>query len=143
MPVPICPNPTNPTSKKTRELSPEELARYACNDCGVNVVTIGEFYMLHPDIWEDQLGLDWNDNLCIGCLEARIGRQVTFADMISIPSYSWMQPSSDRLLDRLGFKKHNGKWRHKSEKPKRRKSRGVASLTATKAGNVKLRHTFV
>ena len=107
-------------------------------------VHAGEFYMLYPDIWEDQLGLDWNDNLCIGCLEARIGRPVTFADIISIPNYSWMQPSSDRLLDRLGFKKCNGKWRHKSEKPKRRKSRGiVASLTATKAGKVKLRHTFV
>jgi hypothetical protein len=135
---------TKRKAKPVVEKPPGELARYKCNDCDVNVVTAGEFYMLYPDIWEDQLGLDWNDNLCIGCLEARIGRPVTFADIISIPNYSWMQPSSDRLLDRLGFKKCNGKWRHKSEKPKRRKSRGiVASLTATKAGKVKLRHTFV
>jgi len=30
---------------KSIELTLEELARYACNDCGVNVVTVGEFYM--------------------------------------------------------------------------------------------------
>ena len=36
-------------------LSRKELARYRCNDCGVNVVTAGDFYMLQPKIWEDQL----------------------------------------------------------------------------------------
>jgi hypothetical protein len=47
-------------------LTRKQLARYACNDCGVNVVTAGEFCMLRNEIWEEQLGLGWNDNLCIG-----------------------------------------------------------------------------
>jgi hypothetical protein len=86
-------------------LSEEELARYACNDCGVNVVTIGEFYVLRPEIWEGQLGLGLMDNLCIGCLEARLGRRVGpgLADFCPFPVYPWLKPISDRLLDRYGF----------------------------------------
>jgi hypothetical protein len=87
--------------KKLTKLSPKELARYKCNDCGVNVVTIGEFYMLTPNIWERQLGLGWDDNLCIGCLEKRLGRKVSMNDMSSFPHYSWMQPTSIRLKHRL------------------------------------------
>ena len=83
------------------ELPPEELGRYQCNDCGVNVVTVGEFYMLHLDIWEDQLGLGWDDNLCIGCLEKRLGRKVSLVDMCSIPNYPWMKPRSIRLMHQL------------------------------------------
>jgi hypothetical protein len=59
----------------TARLSAKELARYRCLDCGVNVVTAGEFYMLNSEIWEGQLGLGWSDNLCIGCLETRLGRK--------------------------------------------------------------------
>jgi hypothetical protein len=93
-----------------------DLAQYQCNDCGVNVVTAGEFYMLKPQIWEDELGLSWDDNLCVGCLENRLGRKVTLHDMGSFPAYKWMQPPSDRLRDRLGFEKgRNGKWHHKRQ----------------------------
>ena len=77
----------------------------ACNDCGVDVVAAGEYYMLRSDIWKEQLGLGWSDNLCIGCLEQRLGRTVTLRDFGSFPSYPWMQPASDRLMDRFGFKK--------------------------------------
>lgn len=83
------------------KLSKKELARYRCNDCSDNVVTIGEFYMLHPEIWKDQLGLGWDDNLCIGCLEARLGRRVSMADMGSFPNYPWMKPMSIRLMHRM------------------------------------------
>ena len=41
----------------------------------------GEFYMLKQDLWEKKLKLGLNDNLCIGCLEARLGRRVTIGDM--------------------------------------------------------------
>jgi hypothetical protein len=89
--------------KRSRaSLTPEHLAHYNCSDCGINVVDIGEFYMVHPRIWHDELGLGWDDNLCIGCLEARLGREVRgFADFISFPDYPWMKPSSDRLLNRI------------------------------------------
>jgi hypothetical protein len=94
-------NTTRRKAKKTVRLPPKELARFRCNDCGVNVVTAGEFYMLKDEIWEDHLGLGWNDNLCIGCLEARLGRKVCFADMCGPTSYPWMKPMSIRLAHRL------------------------------------------
>jgi hypothetical protein len=64
-------------------------------------VTTGEFYMLKNEIWQDHLGLGWNDNLCIGCLEARLGRKVCFADIPFVPDYPWMKPMSIRLQHRL------------------------------------------
>jgi hypothetical protein len=99
---------------KSNELSPERLERYACNDCEVNVAAVGEFYMLDPKIWSGRLGLGWDDNLCIGCLERRLGRKISARDMSSFPSYDWMAPASERLMDRLGFKRNsNGKWLRK------------------------------
>jgi hypothetical protein len=92
---------TKRKSKAATELSSEELAHYGCSDCGVNVVTIGEFYMLNPDIWGGQLQLGWDDNLCIGCLERRLGRKVSLYDMCSFPNEPWMKPLSIRLLHRL------------------------------------------
>jgi hypothetical protein len=32
-----------------------ELARHKCKDCGVNVIKIGEYYMVSPQLWEDKL----------------------------------------------------------------------------------------
>jgi hypothetical protein len=63
-------------------------ALYRCNDCGIDVVEAGEFYMLRREIWEGELGLLMSDNLCIGCLEKRLGRKVSLTDMGSIPNYS-------------------------------------------------------
>lgn len=94
--------------------SKPELGQYYCNDCNVDLVAAGEFYMLHPRIWTDQLGLGWSDNLCSGCLETRLGREVRFPiDMLFPP-----QPStphwSDRMHDRMGYEKdRKGKWRQK------------------------------
>jgi hypothetical protein len=82
-------------------LSKKELARYRCNDCSINVVTAGEFYMLKGEIWEGQLGLGLHDNLCIGCLEKRLGRKVSLRDMGSLQSYPWTKPPSVRLEHRL------------------------------------------
>jgi hypothetical protein len=49
---------------------------FLCNDCEVDCWAIGDFYMAQSEIW-DKLGLGWTDNLCIGCLEARLGRKVS------------------------------------------------------------------
>lgn len=61
------------SKKQKPKLSRRELARHTCKDCGVNVIEIGEYYMVNPAIWK-KVGLTWTDNLCIGCLEARLGR---------------------------------------------------------------------
>jgi hypothetical protein len=94
-------------------LSAEELARYVCNDCGVNVVEIGEFYMCPDKVWKGELGLGWEDNLCLGCLDERLGREAkSFCELLPIvPPYKWMRMSSDRMSDRFGFMKgKSGKW---------------------------------
>ena len=59
-----------------------------CNDCGVDCAEIGEFYMAKPEIW-DTLGLGWGDNLCIGCLEQRIGRRISLRDLSRLPNSPW------------------------------------------------------
>lgn len=81
-------------------ISKKERARQRCLDCKVNVIEIGEYYMLKPELWEKKLGLTWTDNLCIGCLEKRLGRRVSIDDMGSFPIYPWTAPTSERLLDR-------------------------------------------
>jgi hypothetical protein len=87
--------------KKEVNLSRRQLARYKCNDCPVNVVTAGEFYILKPEIWEGQLKLGWSDNLCIGCLEKRLGRKISWRDMGWPPIYPWTKPMSIRFLHRF------------------------------------------
>jgi len=46
-----------------------------CNDCGVDVLRTGNWYMATPELWQKKFGLGWNDNLCIACLEKRLGRK--------------------------------------------------------------------
>jgi hypothetical protein len=75
-----------------------------CNDCGVDCLALGEYYMLNPDIWGKQLGLGWGDNLCIGCLEKRLGRRITVTDFVGgcFTTSPWGE--SRRLkARRLGF----------------------------------------
>jgi hypothetical protein len=49
---------------------------FPCNDCGVNCLEIGDWYLAKSEIWEKALGLGWSDNLCIACLEKRLGRRL-------------------------------------------------------------------
>jgi len=49
---------------------------FPCNDCGVNCLEIGDWYLASRDIWKDELSLGWGDNLCIACLEKRLGRRL-------------------------------------------------------------------
>jgi len=48
--------------------------RMNCVDCGINVVAVGDYYMVNKTVW-DRLGLMWTDNLCIPCLERRCGHE--------------------------------------------------------------------
>jgi len=57
-------------------MSRREIDRHVCKDCGVNVIKIGEYCMINPALWKDKLGLGWDDNLCIGCIEKRLGRKL-------------------------------------------------------------------
>jgi hypothetical protein len=76
----------------------------SCVDCGFDTIEAGETYMLHDNVWEEACagaGL-----LCIGCVEQRIGRQLTPSDFVDCPLNRGeiggvRLPQSDRLRSRL------------------------------------------
>jgi hypothetical protein len=68
------------------KLSRRAVARCRCNDCGLNVIRLGDYLMLHSRIWKDQFGLGWDDNLCLRCIETRLGRVITIRDVFTFPS---------------------------------------------------------
>lgn len=63
--------------------------KYLCNDCGVDVLETGDWYLAPSEIWEKTLGFGWNDNLCLACLERRLGRPLIggFGDCTPASSY--------------------------------------------------------
>ena len=89
-----------------------------CADCGTPTCPrsagpgMWEWYMVVPDVWFGADGPVWVDNdaetaffLCIGCLEKRLGRQLTLpADFSEPPGLDlgpgWRTP---RLLRRAGY----------------------------------------
>lgn len=73
---------------------------HRCKDCGLKSNETCEFYFLHNDIWFS-IALQ-NEDLCIGCVEDRLGRTLTKDDFTScyINSPMWGVKSS-RLLNRL------------------------------------------
>jgi hypothetical protein len=84
------------------KFSPREIARHRCLDCGVNVIREGQYCLLNGGVWERALGLTGNDNMCIPCIEARLGRHLKFTDFAGLPTVEGFKPS-DLLLDRLGL----------------------------------------
>jgi hypothetical protein len=79
------------------------LGKYFCNDCGVDVLALGDWYMCPDTVWEEELGLGWSDNLCITCLVKRLGRDPqSFTDIFPANAggiaLNELVPLSDRLL---------------------------------------------
>lgn len=74
------------------------MSSWDCEICHAD--TREEYYMVHDDIWE-RYGMD--PFLCIGCLEERMGRKLTFYDfthcLLNELDMGWRK--SARLLDRL------------------------------------------
>lgn len=77
-----------------------------CDDCGSDLYDIGEYaYMTVPELWPPSVRF-----LCIGCLESRIGRQLTREDFnqkleINLPYDGGpiMFSRSERLRSRQGL----------------------------------------
>lgn len=85
-----------------RKLPRRFLDRHRCKDCGLNVIKAGEYYMVNSAIWEKQLGLTWSDNLCIGCLESRLGRKLKgLGDFGTLPKNPGGYENSERYQRRL------------------------------------------
>lgn len=80
---------------------------FPCMDCGVD--TINENYMVHDAVWDEALGGDSNagscgdGDLCVLCLEQRLGRKLSRQDFTDYPvndlSLQWNRSST--LIDRL------------------------------------------
>ena len=71
-----------------------------CEDC--HQYTTGEYYMLHDYVWH-QTGMKKYDQkeLCIGCVERRLGRKLHSGDFMDIPLNHLMTGKSARLKNRL------------------------------------------
>lgn len=59
--------------------------------------------MVQNSVWQKALpdGRQRRTMLCVGCLEARIGRQLVGADFIDAPINKGVFPLSARILDRM------------------------------------------
>jgi hypothetical protein len=68
------------------------LSRF-CDDCGKNLARAGEYYMVKDSVWEEAGMENGDGDLCISCLEDRIGRKLDRDDFPKINS---------KLKDRMG-----------------------------------------
>jgi hypothetical protein len=75
-------------------------AAWSCVDCGVDTSHAGEFYMVHDAVW--RAAGDIAGKLCIGCIEARLGRQLKPADFTDAKCNRFEDGYSPRLESRLG-----------------------------------------
>jgi hypothetical protein len=67
-----------------------------CHDCGADCSALRETYMVHDAVWPIGDGV-----LCVGCIEARLGRRLVREDFTP----HWLandRPVSARLRERLG-----------------------------------------
>jgi hypothetical protein len=76
-------------------VSRKESGSHRCLDCDTNVIRAGDYCMLNPELWEDRLGLEGGDNLCVACIEKRLGRELSLVDFSSFP---WVEGFSMSAL---------------------------------------------
>lgn len=72
---------------------------FACHDCGHDTLRMGEYYMVHDDLWWSVVGEE--PMLCIGCLERRLGFKLESSDFITCLLNDGTFPQSLRLRSRL------------------------------------------
>ena len=94
----------------------KDRSSFLCLDCGVDTGAIDEDYMVTHELWA-RVNPGGDGMLCIGCLEKRLGRELT-------PDDFWLNsvssPKSERLLKRLGdLRKHEAKFKEAVEASKR------------------------
>jgi len=92
-------------------------AIFECLDCGVNTHRIREYYMVRNSVWDPMTrrvwkwvnipghGLQWCSSdgmLCVGCLEQRLGRTLTYKDFTNCLVNRWHNVQrSIRLQQRM------------------------------------------
>src|SRR5262245_45470969 len=72
-----------------------------------------EVYSVKDAVWKQAGMRTWSGCLCIGCLEERLGRQLRPKDFSRHDREVWAKmPSTDRLLDRRGFRQIRVRTKH-------------------------------
>jgi hypothetical protein len=90
-----------------RRPAADSMDKYQCLDCRENTCRLDEYYMVRHALWESAVP-ERRGFLCIGCLEARVGRRLTPDDFPDLPcnrtdgDSRFTTTKSPRLLDRLG-----------------------------------------
>jgi hypothetical protein len=111
--------------------SQKEIARHRCIDCGVNVIRIGDYCMISSAIWQGRFGLGWSDNLCIACIEKRLGRPLSLARG-DFSTVAWVEgfPLSEILKKRFGGDRRRRQLRRAKggESGGKRKRKGQANV---------------
>lgn len=77
-----------------------------CLDCKLCTHCLGEYYNVHDSVW-DAVGKPAG-MLCIGCLEARLGRQLTVNDFSIAPINNPFHPICGRWPRSALFMKRLG-----------------------------------
>ncbi|MFC7751853.1 hypothetical protein [Tsukamurella soli] len=79
-----------------------EVSDWRCLDCGIDLRHVDEYYMVRDDLWNSAVvEFDRHRHLCIGCLESRLGRELTNADFRPGTEHLTRR-ATPRLRDRLG-----------------------------------------
>jgi hypothetical protein len=104
------------------EMHPVDDMRWRnCLDCGIRTDHMGEWYIVNENLWDSVVPEDKDPDgeyrggfcLCVGCLEARLGRKLIEEDFTDCSLNSDEEGSrSTRLLDRMGIRKFvvNPEW---------------------------------
>lgn len=81
----------------------EMMNAFLCLDCRVHTGEINEYFMVHDDLWFS-VNPDGEGMLCLGCLEARLGRPLAAADFTDAPvNRQSFARQSERLRTALGL----------------------------------------
>jgi hypothetical protein len=78
----------------------------ACHDCGKETLSprgASEYYMVHNHVWQ-AASAPARGFLCIGCLEARLGRQLHRGDFAPVP------------LNDLNYHRPDKAWWHRTKR---------------------------
>ena len=92
-----------------------DFRKYICADCSVNTLEINEYYSVHNNLWKEAIKIEpilnekerkkngkWT-MLCIGCLEQRLGRELTCEDFRKDASVNWSN-GEDEAIKNLNVK---------------------------------------
>jgi hypothetical protein len=73
-----------------------------CLDCGMMLIPWNEpceYFMVHDHVWTSVAG-KYDGMLCVGCLESRLGRELTTEDFTDAPINSMTKWDTPRLTAR-------------------------------------------